>query len=231
MPGGLSLTWSEAIFSDASTVLDILRLPKVRDALVFGDGSSRITADIPAKPSTCLSPSLAERSKRRRVSWEIVSALTRWPVTSLMVSATREDVKSSGRGRPGHGGPTSPREAGGRQRSRRCPAGQPSIAHGRGRRTVRTTCTVQRRVRRAADCVSRPDSTEGLAAWTKPSVFPTAAPLRAPRVAELGAISLRAERHCVVSQATQSQVAWLPNPAASPFTSSPLAKPVAVAYT
>jgi ABC-type uncharacterized transport system ATPase subunit len=32
-PGGLSLTWPEAIFSDAPTVLDILRLPEVRDAL------------------------------------------------------------------------------------------------------------------------------------------------------------------------------------------------------
>jgi hypothetical protein len=34
VPGGLPLTWSEAIFSDAPAVLDILRLPEVRDALL-----------------------------------------------------------------------------------------------------------------------------------------------------------------------------------------------------
>ncbi len=33
-PGGSSLTWSEAIFSDAPTVLDIVRLPEVRDVLL-----------------------------------------------------------------------------------------------------------------------------------------------------------------------------------------------------
>jgi len=33
-PGGLSLTWSEIIFSDAPTVLDILRPREVRDALL-----------------------------------------------------------------------------------------------------------------------------------------------------------------------------------------------------
>jgi hypothetical protein len=33
VPGGLSLTWSEAIFSDAPTLLDILCLPEVRYAL------------------------------------------------------------------------------------------------------------------------------------------------------------------------------------------------------
>ena len=33
-PGGLSLTWSEVIFSDAPTVLDILRPREVRDALL-----------------------------------------------------------------------------------------------------------------------------------------------------------------------------------------------------
>ena len=32
--GGLSLTWSEVIFSDAPTVLDILRPREVRDALL-----------------------------------------------------------------------------------------------------------------------------------------------------------------------------------------------------
>jgi ABC-type uncharacterized transport system ATPase subunit len=33
-PGGLSLTWSEVIFSDAPTVLDILRPREVCDALL-----------------------------------------------------------------------------------------------------------------------------------------------------------------------------------------------------
>ena len=33
-PGGLSLTWSEVIFSDVPTVLDILRPREVRDALL-----------------------------------------------------------------------------------------------------------------------------------------------------------------------------------------------------
>jgi hypothetical protein len=58
--------------------------------------SSDNTADIPAMPSTCLSPSPADRSKARSASCDIVSARTRRPVASLMIPATWESVRSSG---------------------------------------------------------------------------------------------------------------------------------------
>jgi hypothetical protein len=45
MPGGLSLTWSEAIFSDAPTVLDILRLPEACYALPASHPHPRLIHD------------------------------------------------------------------------------------------------------------------------------------------------------------------------------------------
>lgn len=68
--------------------------------------SSQFAADIPAMPSTCLSPNPAERSDSRTASCEIVSARTRRPV--------------SGQSRPG--------TAAGRQRSRRYRSGPPTAA-------------------------------------------------------------------------------------------------------
>src|SRR5689334_21661582 len=77
---GRRWAWAQAA-RVVGVVVTILRLSSATK-------SSRVTADIPAIPSTCLSPKPADRNDSRTTSCEIVSARTRRPPRHQLAEIT-----------------------------------------------------------------------------------------------------------------------------------------------